>query len=612
MKTKKITVFLIVISLCFTSLSGCSKQDKGHNDKHTPLTIMTTNVNYSNFKALLHETYPEIQLDFISYTGGNSTGYSQYLLDNEKTPDIFTISVFSTPEQQKKSLLDISGYEFLNNYKTADINQVTIDGALYLVPASSSIIGLYYNKTLFNKQGWKVPSSFDELMKLTETIRTTGIDPVAAQFEYPGSGFFDLFTFAKTGFLSTPDGLQWERDFQTGKAGAKDGLDTAAVQMQTLLDYGFLDAEDTTRTFEECKNHFYNGEAAMYLNAGNLPRFTQNEDGSGDQYGIMPFWGIKSDDSILITKPLCYFGLSKTLSESGNEQKLEDALNVMKLLATEKGQQSLITRAGNYITPLKNSEISKESPFYEVKDLIRTGHTSTLAYAGYEPIMIGVGEKIREWVAGKASGNEVLALADKLQKEYLNGDLPPIAAATEDFSLEESAQLQAEAFRQAADTDIGLVSIGGIHDGIENPSGVCGALFKGNITEMVVNAIPPAVFGEPLCILTLRGSDIKSMLDTGFVVDSRIEGFPYIPAGITVTKTEDGSISRITFPDGSDLSDSTEYTVAIDQGGFTEQIGEKGGVQVTKFIITDILTKYLQKHSPVSPLKHSIIQQGRN
>lgn len=86
---------------------------------------------------------------------------------------------------------------------------------------------------------------------------------------------------------------------------------------------------------------------------------------------------------------------------------------------------------------------------------------------------------VRDWVAGKCGSDDVLALADKLQS---------------DFTLEESAQLQAEAFRIAAGTDIGLVSLGGYHDGVENPSGFCGMLFKGDITEMVVNAIPRSIW----------------------------------------------------------------------------------------------------------------------
>lgn len=606
---------LLALCLCVSLLSGCGGEQKPESRERQPLTILTSGMDYSGFEDLLQEKYPEVRLEFISYTGGNSTGYSQYLLDNGRTPDIFTIIIFGTPEQQKKSLLDLSGYEFLNHYKTADINQVTLDGAVYLVPASAAVIGICYNKTMFAEYGWEVPDTFEELIALTKTIREAGVDPVAAQFELPGNGFFDLFTLAKTDFLSKPEGLQWERDFKAGEASAAEGLSDAAAQLQILIDCGFFDAEDTTRTMKECSEHFFNREAAMYLNAGNLTRFTQNEDGTGDQYGILPFLGQGEDNSVLISKPLSYFGLSASLAEPGNEQKLEDALRVMELLSTEEGQRSILGLQDFYIAPLKNTEIPADSPFHEVAEELRTGHTSTLAYAGYEPIIIGVGEKVRDWVAGNCTGDDVLALADQLQADSLDNRIPPIAVAAADFTLEESAQLQAEAIRLAAGAEIGMLSLGGWHDGVENPTGVCGVLFKGDITQMEVNAIPPSRFGEPVCVLTLTGGEIRSLLETGLVFEieardgapaAQVEGFPYIPAGITVTKTAEGAVEKISWADGSAFDESAAYTVAIDKGGYTEEIAEKGAVRETELSVMEVLRDYLSANSPVSPLAHSI------
>lgn len=598
-------VFL-ALCLCILLLSGCAREQKPESGEHQPLTIMTAGLNFSSFEALLREKYPEVRLEFVSYTGGNGTGYAQYLLNNGRIPDIFTISIFGSPDRQKASLLDLSGFEFLNNYKTADINQVTLDGAVYLVPTSASVICLYYNQTMFAEHGWELPDTFEDLKTLTRTIRDAGIDPVSAQFELPGNGFFDLFTLAKTDFLSTPDGLKWEQDFKDGKATAREGLSDAAAQFQELIDCGFVDAEDTLRTMSQCRDRFFNRESAMYLNAGSLTRFTQNKDGTGDRYGVMPFLGRGEDNSVLISKPLTYFGLSAALGKPENAQKLEDALKVMELLATAEGQQSLFGLNTSYIAPLKNTEIPPDSPFYEVAEELRTGHISTLAYAGYEPIIIGVGEKVRDWVAGTCTGDDVLDLADRLQADSLNDSIPPIAVASQDFTLEETAQLQAEAIRLAAGADIGLLSLGGWHAGVENLTGVCGMLLKGDITQMEVNAIPPALFGEPICLLTLSGGEIRSLLETGFVPDPEVEGFPYVPAGITVTKTTEGAVEKITWADGSAFDESASYTVAIDKDGYTEESGAMGDVRETELLVVDVVGDYLSANSPVSPLPHSI------
>lgn len=601
--TRKLLFVILSLAMCGGLLSGCDRTQKSENTEHEPLTILSGFLQYEQLERLSREKYPEVRLEYISYTGSNTTGYLQYLLQNGSPSDIMPLTVFGIPEAQKEYLLDLSGFSFLNEYKTADINQVTLDGGVYAVPMSSNLVGLYYNKTMFAEHGWEAPQNFEELKALTHTIREAGVDPCAAQFFYPGNGFFDLFTMAKTNFLSTPEGLQWERDFKAGNATAKAGLSEAAGLLQELIDCGFLDADDTLYDDQETTDRFFSREAAMYLSSGMLPRFTQNEDGTGDQYGIMPFYGAGEDDTVLISTPLCYFGLSKTLGEPGNEQKLEDALKIMELLATEEGQKSLSVKAKDYIAPLKNEVIQENSPFNDVSSTILDGHTSNLAYAGYEPIIIDVGDKVRDWVAGRCTGEDVLALMDQLQSDYLSGSLPPVAVAAQDFTVEQTAQMQAESFRLAAGTDIGLVSLGAYHTGVENHSGVCGRLFAGDITQEVANAIVPGNYRDPICILTLTGAEVKGLLESGFAVAEDVEGFSYIPSGVTVTRKHDGSVKQITLEDGTPLDESASYTVSVDQGGFTEEIGQKGSVKKTELVVVDVVSEYLHAHSPLSPLE---------
>lgn len=607
MKIKRsIAMLTAAFMILCLGLTGCRSADENASvDEHEPLTLLSLNINQSAFLAALEENCPGVRIEFISYTGGNGTGYSQYLLDKGHPPDLYTISFFGMQDKQKEYLLDLSGYEFLNNYNTADINQVTLDGAVYMIPTSSAIIGLYYNKTMFAEHGWEVPQNFEELKALTEVIREAGIDPVAAQFKLPGNGFFDLFTMAKTGFLSTPEGRRWEQDFKNGDATAA-GLSTAVEALQELIDCGFLDPEDTTRSTSETTNYFYDRGAAMYLNAGTIPRYTQNEDGTGDVYGIMPFYGPGKDDMVLIQQPQRYVGLSKELAEPGNEQKLEDALRVMELLATQEGQTSLLPKKDNYLTPLKNSEIPEDSPFYEVEQTIRQGYVSTLAYAGYEPIIIGVGNKVRDWVQGKCTGADVLACINQLQAEYLSTGMPAEGTALCDFTHEETVQLQAEAIRIAAGTDFAMISMGVIRGGKENRGGACGQIFEGDISEDALIALLPNYCTDALSVLTLSGADVRGLLETGLVTAEGEEGYPYIPAGLTAEMNEDGTVKAVTLADGLLLDENAGYTVAFNKKGFSDEIGKIGNARETDIPIIDAMRGYMRAHSPLTPLEPSV------
>lgn len=606
---RSIALLAAAIMMLCLGLTGCRPADENTSgDEHEPLTLLSLNIDRSAFLAALEENCPGVRIEFISYTGGSGTGYSQYLLDKGHPPDIYTISVFGMQDKQKEYLLDLSGYEFLNNYNTVDINQVTLDGAVYMLPSSAAIMGLYYNKTMFAEHGWEVPQNFEELKALVEVIREAGIDPVSAQFKLPGNGFFDVFTMAKTGFLSTPEGRRWEQDFKNGDATAAEGLSAAVEAIQELIDCGFLDAEDTKRSSSEATNYFYDRGAAMYLNAGTIPRYTQNEDGTGDVYGIMPFYGPGTDSMVLIQQPQRYFGLSKELAEPGNEQKLEDALRVMEFFSTQEGQTALLSKKDNYVPPLKNSEIPEDSPFYEVEQVIRQRYVSTLAYAGYEPIIIGAGNKVRDWVQGKCTGADVLACIDQLQAEYLSTGMSVEGTAACDFTHEETVQLQAEAIRLAAGTDFAMISMGVIRGGQENMGGACGQIFEGDINEDALISLMPNYCTDPLYVLTLSGAEVRGLLETGLVAAEGAEGFPYIPSGLTAEMNEDGTVKAVTLADGSLLDENAGYTVAFNKKGFNDEIRQIVNAQETDIPIIDAMRGYMSAHSPLIPLEPSVIK----
>jgi raffinose/stachyose/melibiose transport system substrate-binding protein len=54
-----------------------------------------------------------------------------------------------------------------------------VNGELYSIPSEVETLVLYYNKTLFEENGWTPPTTLDELMTLSEEIDAAGIIPFA-------------------------------------------------------------------------------------------------------------------------------------------------------------------------------------------------------------------------------------------------------------------------------------------------------------------------------------------------------------------------------------------------------------------------------------------------
>lgn len=60
------------------------------------------------------------------------------------------------------------------------------DGKIYLAPTDQGAQGLYYNKTLFETNGWKAPETWDEFFALGDEAKAQGISLFTYQGMYPG------------------------------------------------------------------------------------------------------------------------------------------------------------------------------------------------------------------------------------------------------------------------------------------------------------------------------------------------------------------------------------------------------------------------------------------
>lgn len=259
------------------------------------------------------------------------------------------------------------------------------DGANYLFPGDYSIQGIIYNKTLFEKNGWKMPHNFKELKELIPKIEEAGVQPSITMLSLPGYGFQYFCNVSSAMFLATKSGQKWIEDFQTGKADAETGLADCAKYFQQRIDCGLLNGDSDAFAINECRNKFYEGNTAFLI--GSMDRLTQNEDGSGDQYGLIPYLSPDGTENMYITSVRKYYGLNKHLEDPGNEQKLEDALHFMEVLSTEEGQKALEGNHASSVSPLKDSKIADDSPYKEAVEEIQKGHGTSAFYVGWEGVI---------------------------------------------------------------------------------------------------------------------------------------------------------------------------------------------------------------------------------
>lgn len=554
-----------------------TEEQGASQSNHEALTMMTSSSNdYSAFIEALHKVYPEINIELVSYKGYNTTEYNNTLLKAGDITDIFVATYPPVDELQKENLYDLSGEDFISNVNLKMISDVSVDGAVYLLPTNISLFGVYYNKTLFEEHGWSVPNSMKELEELIPQIEAAGVNLSECSTQFLGATFAYFFDSAAPEYITTLDGISWMEDYLSGEATATGNLESSVENFQHLIDLGLFHIGETTANDKETLARFKEGNTA-FLITNSSQSFYENSDGTGDEYGLMPYLSEDGDNNIVITNVTTYFGISKTLEE--NPQKLEDALNVMAFVATPEGQESLVVRE-NTISPLKNDLVSEDSPLYEMSLLVDEGKSMALIYSGWEDYVVGIGQSAYDMMNGEMTGEEFLTSLDELQATVMaEGGLPALADVEEDLDKEQVAQLVGAAFAQAADADCALISIGDYHGtGKENDAGINGKVYSSVILDTnVVSTFNPLGWSKTIKVMTLTGAEIKAFAEEGFYKGSDPTPFEYV----LVTKN------------GETLEDDTVYTVACTEE--SDERAEQGKLTDTELVGQDALVEYIQQ-----------------
>jgi multiple sugar transport system substrate-binding protein len=87
-----------------------------------------------------------------------------------------------------------------------------LDGQLYFVPWIYYAWGIHYRPSLFEENGWEVPTTMDELIGLAEEMQGAGIIPFAFgnSGRWPAMGTFDQLNFRMNGY-------QFHMDLMAGR-----------------------------------------------------------------------------------------------------------------------------------------------------------------------------------------------------------------------------------------------------------------------------------------------------------------------------------------------------------------------------------------------------------
>ena len=552
-KAKGLGLLLAVVCAAFL-LSGCSRAKEPvspGSSKREPITFMAPYRDIDNFIDTVHKTYPEVNIEVIPYSGVNTTTYLKNMLAADDLPDVCTMTFYNPAAMDVSDrMIDLSGYDFTDNYVESRLRDVTDNGAIYMLPSTYNCYGITYNKTLMEKHGWTLPQTFAELEVLAEKAKAAGVRLCVSQIQYPGSGFQYFCHIAQAGFLGTLEGIQWQKDYLTGKANISDtpGMMESMRYIQKWKDIGMLDcsvsdAESDHRTREE----FIKGNTLFML--GNQNGITESL-GTKDEFGLMPYISEDGSQNVFILNVNRYFGVNKKLEK--NPEKLEDALKIMRVLSTVEGMSSLHadTTLKSSLLPLKCAK-ADATYFKDIAEVIDTGNTATMIYNGWENTVVNTGTKMLAYMQDQATLEDVIRQVDGDQERVVNGDPEIITTTTEVISQENCARLVGRCFAEATGSDLALVSLGTWISGNgmnQNNDCVAGKLYAKGITQEDICTILPTGWFGTIKTVELTGKQIKELYQEGYDAAGTGKNYPYVlvcPTELEDEKTYQAAVSGI-------------------------------------------------------------------
>jgi raffinose/stachyose/melibiose transport system substrate-binding protein len=160
-------------------------------------------------------------------------------------------------------------------------------GAFNFLPYQYNIEGIFYNKAIFEENGWAVPETWDDLLTVAEQAKAAGLTAFAASGEqgWPLTRLVSGYIFRSLG----PDAMQAVAD---GDAKLTDPEYVAAAQqIADLGAAGYFGDNVASLDYDAASNEFLTGKAAMiYMGSWLLGNINSDANTIGaDNVGFMPF-----------------------------------------------------------------------------------------------------------------------------------------------------------------------------------------------------------------------------------------------------------------------------------------------------------------------------------
>lgn len=619
----KRTIRLMLLSALILSLSACSAKDKDitadimtqkqTNPDKTQITVLIKHAFSINaFEEIVESKFPDIDIVQVGNftTAMNPNEYVARLKNDDLTDIVMTWPLSFGEEYWDDRLLDLSSLPITTRYNLSMLDSIARDGKLYYLPGPAQIRGLVYNKTLFEENGWEVPTNYNDFIELCKTIESTGIRAIQLGFKNPEVLDTAFVGYSYGSSFVTPSDMQWIQNYANGEGKFLDHFQPAMNTFKEMVDAGIWQPEDLNVDYSEREKIFFSRQSAMIEDSVLIVNNGNKISTSTDEFALMPFFnpGSEGNDWARIYM-VCYIGLNKHLAEPNNSEKYEKVLEILEFISTPEGQEALAADTGAMYSSLKNVNPPSVPETQDLVNALSHGRSAIF------PELPKVQSTLREGLAGIVKGTltieEVGEMIDLKNSAPLEQEIEPeiLGNATETFSILETGNYITDTMRKHTSSDIALFLDGG-KDGRYNNKGVTAKLYQGDITKDDIQRIMPDFkYGETgeVWIITMSGENLLKTLEYAIPIDNNQTGWFYYFSGLKMNynpTNEPGSrIKTISLSDGTKIEPEKIYTLSVTENSVPDEYILT--IEKTGKTLSELLIEEIKNAGTISPAKDS-------
>lgn len=352
---------LVALLLAAMLLLGCAVTATAESNAPVTLRVLTTMGSGESglenvVDEMLSEQHPNITLEWELITWEDLPSKMQQYMQSGMPDIVIAKSQDANNYGAYGVWADLSETDYIQNIFESCLDGVTIGGQVLGMPYIGTYGGVYYNRALFKQLNLEVPTTFDELKAVCETLKANSVTPFATHFLDAWFLGWEVAIVGGSELLSASP--TWGTDFHEGKVNCdspefRQVIDT----MKFIIDNTWADTYSVEQT--TCDARFLKGEAAMQMDgswvATNYAVLAPDFD-----YGIFPFPTVKGDGCLNMEPNTTFFKSASTEHSEAVDQVLRMMASPEMASAWSQycGEASLVKNAESFATPAQ-SDIDK-------------------------------------------------------------------------------------------------------------------------------------------------------------------------------------------------------------------------------------------------------------